>query len=147
MTGFATQSGSAVGFDWTWDLRSVNARGLDLRLRVPDWIPGLEQALRKSLSAALGRGSVNLSLRVAASEETATALNPEALDVALLALRQIAHRAAELDVPLSSSSPVEILGLRGLADQQEVDAEVLAGLRAALVSDRGPGHSRRAGWR
>ena len=73
MTGFATQSGGAEGYDWTWDLRSVNARGLDLRLRVPDWIPGLEQALRKTLSASLGRGSVNLSLRISRSDEAATA--------------------------------------------------------------------------
>ena len=135
MTGFATQSGSSGGFDWTWDLRSVNARGLDLRLRVPDWIPGLEQALRKSLGAALGRGSVNLSLRITRSGEAATALNTEALDNALLALRQIAHRSAELDVPLSPSTPVEILGLRGLADQQEIGADDLAALRTALVSD------------
>ena len=137
MTGFATQSGSSGGFDWTWDLRSVNARGLDLRLRVPDWIPGLEQALRKTLGGELGRGSVNLSLRVTRSEDAVTTLNAEALDNALLTLGQIAHRAAELDVPLSPSSHVEILGLRGLADQQDVSSEELEALRVALVSDLG----------
>lgn len=138
MTGFAARSGNATGFDWTWDLRSVNARGLDLRLRVPDWIPGLEQELRKALGAALGRGSVNLSLRVSRSEEGTTSLNEQALDGALLALRQIAHRAAELDVPLAPSTPVEILGLKGLLDQSAVGDEEVDALRVALVADLQP---------
>lgn len=135
MTGFAARSGSAGGFDWTWDLRSVNARGLDLRLRVPDWIPGLEQALRKTLIASLGRGSVNLSLRVTRSQDGATAMNTEALDQALLTLRQIAHRAAEIDVQVSPPTTVEILGLRGLADQQDTSPEEIDALRTALVAD------------
>lgn len=46
MTGFASGQGEALGLTWTWDLRSVNARGLDIRVRVPDWVDGLEQALR-----------------------------------------------------------------------------------------------------
>ena len=41
MTGFATAKGAALGASWAWDLRSVNGKGLDLRLRVPDWIDGL----------------------------------------------------------------------------------------------------------
>ena len=42
MTGFASLQGAEGAHSWTWDLRSVNAKGLDLRLRVPDWLPGLE---------------------------------------------------------------------------------------------------------
>ena len=34
--------GSGLGYAWVWDLRSVNGKGLDLRLRLPDWIEGLE---------------------------------------------------------------------------------------------------------
>ena len=44
MTGFATQSGAMDPFRWAWDIRSVNGKGLDLRLRVPDWVDGLEAA-------------------------------------------------------------------------------------------------------
>lgn len=46
MTGFAARKGQGAGHGWTWDIRSVNGKGLDLRLRVPDWIDGLEAALR-----------------------------------------------------------------------------------------------------
>ena len=52
MTGFSALRGTSDGFSWAWDIRSVNAKGLDLRLRVPDWIEGLEVALRRDLGKA-----------------------------------------------------------------------------------------------
>ena len=45
MTGFASAQGALDAFNWVWDLRSVNAKGLDLRLRVPDWVDGLASDL------------------------------------------------------------------------------------------------------
>ena len=36
MTAFASRSGSLGPASWTWDLRGVNGRGLDLRLRLPE---------------------------------------------------------------------------------------------------------------
>ncbi|MCB2111762.1 MAG: YicC family protein, partial [Rhodobacteraceae bacterium] len=62
MTGFAARRGAAEGYDWLWDIRSVNGKGLDLRLRVPDGVEGLEQGARARVSAGLGRGNVTLSL-------------------------------------------------------------------------------------
>ncbi len=52
MTGFASASGASGPHSWGWELRSVNGKGLDLRLRVPDWVDGLEAGLRKQLTAA-----------------------------------------------------------------------------------------------
>ena len=46
MTGFASKSGALAPHSWSWEMRAVNGKGLDLRIRVPDWIPGLETALR-----------------------------------------------------------------------------------------------------
>ena len=46
MTGFAAGRGEGAGASWAWDLRSVNGKGLDLRLRLPEGVEGLEQALR-----------------------------------------------------------------------------------------------------
>ena len=66
MTGFAAAKGQGAGHGWAWDIRSVNGKGLDLRLRVPDWIDGLEAALRSELGRALQRGNVSLSLKVVA---------------------------------------------------------------------------------
>ena len=66
MTGFAAGRGTGQGHGWSWDLRSVNGKGADLRLRVPDWIEGLEAGLRNALSQQVVRGSVSLTLKVAA---------------------------------------------------------------------------------
>lgn len=68
MTAFASARGSRAPQSWAWELRSVNAKGLDLRLRVPDWVEGLEAALRARLGRAMTRGSVSLSLRLSRDE-------------------------------------------------------------------------------
>ena len=59
MTGFAARKGQGAGHSWAWDVRSDNGKGLALRLRLPDWVDGLELALRSELAKALGRGNVN----------------------------------------------------------------------------------------
>jgi uncharacterized protein (TIGR00255 family) len=117
MTAFATREGSGEGLGWSWELRSVNARGLDLRLRLPDGLGALEAPLRKALSAALARGSVGLSLRLARAE-TAGAIgpDPDALDAALEAMAEIAAAADRRNIALRPPSPAEILGLRALSD-------------------------------
>jgi uncharacterized protein (TIGR00255 family) len=58
MTGFARIDGDAEGLGFAWELRSVNNRGLDLRLRLPNGFEGLEPQLRKEIGARLARGSI-----------------------------------------------------------------------------------------
>ena len=90
MTAFASARGAGAPYAWAWELRSVNARGLDLRLRVPDWLEGLEAGLRADLSAGLNRGSVTLSLKLSRSDEAAPLqVNAEVLDTVLGALEQV----------------------------------------------------------
>ena len=64
MTGFAALKGQGAGASWLWDLRSVNGKGLDLRLRLPEWIDGLEPLVRADLVRRIQRGNVALTLRV-----------------------------------------------------------------------------------
>jgi len=64
MTGFA----AAAGPDWRWEARSVNHRGLDLRLRLPSGCDGLEPAVRKAVQARFERGSISLELRFGQAE-------------------------------------------------------------------------------
>ena len=35
MTGFARTEGEEAGLAWAWEVKSVNGKGLDLRLRLP----------------------------------------------------------------------------------------------------------------
>lgn len=139
MTGFAARKGQGAGYDWTWDIRSVNGKGLDLRLRVPDWIEGLEAAIRAELQKALQRGSVSLSLKVARDPGSAEAMriNPAALHGAMLALREVQQAAAAAGVTLAPPGQAEVLALRGVLDSTATDEDT-APLRAALLADLAP---------
>lgn len=135
MTGFATARGEGLGHGWSWELRSVNAKGLDLRLRVPDWVPGLEAALRGTLTKALSRGSVTLNLRLSRDDSSGTlAVNTAQLDAMLEALSLAESRAEAMGLALRPSSAAEILGMRGVleASAPEEDNEAL---RGALLAD------------
>ena len=56
MTGFARGDGSTEGLNWVWEARSVNGRGLDVRLRVPPGFDAVEAAARDILSKRVSRG-------------------------------------------------------------------------------------------
>ncbi|MDZ4396023.1 YicC/YloC family endoribonuclease [Cypionkella sp.] len=138
MTGFAARKGQGAGYTWAWDIRSVNGKGLDLRLRLPDWIDGLELALRAELSRALQRGNVSLSLKVArdglADGAEGLRLNPTALAAVLSALTQIEDAAMAAGVTLGQPTGADVLGVRGVLDATSADADT-APLRAALLAD------------
>lgn len=138
MTGFATAKGALGDTSWVWDLRSVNSKGLDLRLRVPDWIEGLEPKLRAKLSGALARGAVSLSLRVS-REDTAQALtlNQTALTAALAAMAEIETQAMDAGLSLAPATSADIIALRGLYETQSLDQDV-AGILAALLAEIDP---------
>ncbi|MCM2561079.1 YicC family protein [Lutimaribacter sp. EGI FJ00013] len=138
MTAFASAKGGQGAHDWAWEMRSVNAKGLDLRLRVPDWIEGLEAALRARLGKAVTRGSVSVSLRVARDEaEAVQKLNPVALDAALAALAGVEARAAEKGVTLAPTRAADILTVRGVLDSAAT-VDDSAALRRALLKDFEP---------
>ncbi|MDG4648366.1 YicC family protein [Roseibacterium sp. SDUM158017] len=138
MTGYATAEGSAPGLRWTWEIRSVNARGLDIRLRLPDGLGALEAPLRKRLSDRLARGSLSVSLRTTRSEDaTATGVDAAALEAALAALTQIRAAAEARGMAMAHPSPADILALRGMADSTAApelpEAEALLAEADALI--------------
>ncbi|WP_417603673.1 YicC/YloC family endoribonuclease [Primorskyibacter flagellatus] len=135
MTGFASGQGSAGRYRWTWEIRSVNARGLDLRLRVPDWIEGLETALRARLGKAVKRGNITLNLRLQADEGAAPQqLNADQLDATLTALAEVETRAMDRGITLAPATATGILALRGILDNSTTDTDT-AGLRDTLEAD------------
>lgn len=117
MTGFASAKGELGPHSWSWELRSVNGKGLDIRLRVPDWLTGLEAALRAELSKSLSRGNVTLSLRLSRDESaTELKLNERALQVALDAVVRAEEIAASRGIPLAPSKASDLLALRGMME-------------------------------
>lgn len=135
MTGFASAQGAALDFNWSWEMRAVNAKGLDLRLRVPDWVDGLEVALRKQLGAALGRGNVTLNLRLHREDGGgATRLNRDLLTSVLHAMSEIEQEAMNQGLSLAPSTAADIVGLRGMLDAEDTQTDVAA-LRTVLIED------------
>jgi uncharacterized protein (TIGR00255 family) len=136
MTGFAAAQGALGPHSWSWDLRSVNAKGLDLRLRVPDWLEGLETALKTDLKKALARGNVSLTLRISRSEEGESGLqvNRAALASVLDALAVAEEEADTRGVSLRKTSGAELLSVRGVLEQSigEDDPKPLV---AALIKE------------
>ena len=138
MTGFAARKGQGAGHGWGWDIRSVNGKGLDLRLRVPDWIDGLELALRGELGRALQRGSVALALKVARDGMSDGAeglrVNPPALNAVLAALSVVEAAAMAQGVTLTQATAADVLAVRGVLDVSAADIDT-GPLRAAILAD------------
>jgi len=132
MTGFARSEGTSGRYRWSWELRSVNGKGLDVRFRLPTGMEGFEVDARRLLSDALARGNLQASLSVTISENRVEAvLNQDAL-AAVLKLRD------ELGSSVVDPSPMRLdalLAVRGLVEFREaVDAgEVIAARDAAIL--------------
>ncbi len=133
MTGFATATGTGLGWRWEWEIRSVNGKGLDLRLRVPDWISGLEQALRGRVRAAAQRGSITLSLRLVHDAPEAGGIDPRAVETALEQIAAVERIAAASGRDLLAVRATDILAMRPAAGGP--DAAAVDALRQMLVAD------------
>ena len=135
MTGFAERRGSGLGTDWVWEIRSVNGKGLDLRLRLPEGIEGLEAAVRAAVSAKVARGNVTLGLKLArGGEAAAPRVNATGLAAALDALAVVTRTAAERGLDLRTPAASEILTLRGVLESAAPEEDT-APLLAALLAD------------
>ncbi len=64
MTGFARSHGVAGSYAWSWELKSVNAKGLDLRLRLPPGWDAIEAPARAKATEKLSRGTAYANLTV-----------------------------------------------------------------------------------
>ena len=131
MTGFARAQGELAGTAWVWELRSVNGRGLDVKLRLPAGLEALEFPLRELAAKRLKRGNVagTLSLK----REQAAAIMPD-----MAALERIKTLAIELadDIPGALPPRAELLlalpGVMRSAAAQEESEEERAALQDAV---------------
>jgi len=83
MTGFARSEGLIGPLGYVFEVRSVNGRGLDLRLRLPPGFDALEPFIREQAGTALKRGNVTVNLAIKREESPRIALDQAALDQAL----------------------------------------------------------------
>ena len=139
MTGFARGHGVSGAYNWAWELKSVNAKGLDLRLRLPAGWDVVEAPARQSAAQVLTRGTVHGTLTV---ERLGVApivrVNEPVLAAVLATIKGLAGRvdaaAPRLDGILSLKGVVDVI------DEDEREAErsaaetaVIAGFHATLA--------------
>jgi uncharacterized protein (TIGR00255 family) len=135
MTGFARAHGAAGSYAWAWELKSVNAKGLDLRLRLPAGWDAVEVPVRNRAAEVLARGTVYGVLTV---ERQGVApimkVNEPALAAALATIRSLAGRVDAAPPRLDG-----ILALKGIIevidedereeDRHAAETAVIAGFR------------------
>jgi len=138
MTGFARVAGTAGIHAWAWEIRSVNGRGLDVRVRVPPGFEVLAEAARKRLTGAFSRGTLHVNLSISSD---ARPPRPRINEAALAALLEAVARLPASD-SIRPPSYDGLLGIRGiveLADESDdilaaIEAPVLAGLEAVVLA-------------
>jgi uncharacterized protein (TIGR00255 family) len=139
MTGFARADGVAGAYTWAWELKSVNAKGLELRLRLPPGWDAIELPARGRASEVLARGTVYANLSVnRAGIPPVVRVNESVLAAVLATIGDVAHR-----IDAAPPSLDGILALKGVIEVSEADetedaraaaeAAILAGFGAALA--------------
>jgi uncharacterized protein (TIGR00255 family) len=132
MTGYARAGGMASGVTFGLEIKSVNARGLDIRMRMAPGFDMLEGEIRRRIGQALSRGSVTFTLNVEREGEGGrVVINEEALGAVLAAIDKLATRVRARKPSLEG-----ILGLRGVLEQHEspLSAEAEEALHAAILT-------------
>ncbi len=133
MTGFARADGAIGPVSWHWEVRSVNGRGLDVRLRLPPGYDVLEARVREAVAKRISRGSLTVNLNVKRSEgATQIRLNEAALRQVLAALDSL-KATTEVAAPRAEA----LLGIKGVlevVEPEESEAETQARNEAMLAS-------------
>ena len=116
MTGFADAQGAFDNLRWRWEVRSVNGRSLDLRLRMPPGMEGMEPAARTLATERFRRGNIQAGLTLDSPEGS------RGLRVDTAALAQAVKLATRIAAE-SGLAPARVdglLALKGVLVQEEI---------------------------
>ncbi len=115
MTGFARAEGGDGDLRWTWEVKSVNGRNLDMRVRVPTGFEALEPVVRAAMPEKLKRGNVAVGLVLTRGQQPARArINRELLDQ-VIALADEVRQRLKTEAP----RPDGLLAVRGVVELAE----------------------------
>ncbi|MEI7804359.1 MAG: YicC/YloC family endoribonuclease [Hyphomicrobiales bacterium] len=132
MTGFARGHGVVGSYAWAWELKSVNAKGLDVRLRLPPGWDAIEAPVRARANEALVRGTVYANLTIdRKGVGVAVKVNEPVLAAVLATLKTISSR-----VEASPPTLDGIMALKGVIEVTEEDEreEDRRAAEAALIA-------------
>ncbi len=120
MTGFARAEGHGFGISWVWEMKSVNGKSLDLRLRLISGFDALEPQLRATLAERFRRGNFSASLAITRTAPAVVRVNREAL-------AQLVALMSELAGEIEAAPPRldGLLALRGVVETVEDEDDTL----------------------
>ena len=139
MTGFARGHGVSGAYGWSWELKSINAKGLDLRLRLPVGWDAVEGPVRNGAAQVLARGTVYGTLTVERQGiAPVVRVNEPVLAAVLTTIKSLAGRvdaaAPRLDGILSLKGVIEVIDEdEREEDRRAAEAAVIAGFRATVA--------------
>ncbi|WP_323794935.1 YicC/YloC family endoribonuclease [Nisaea sp.] len=138
MTGYARVEGThdagdgAAQWQWSWEVKSVNGKGLDIRFRLPGGFDALEIPARKLIGTKLGRGSLSVSLM----------LSRQTTSKALTVNRELIEQILDLQTTLEAEGKIypspprldSLLSVRGILETEEEPAQDPAHKEALIAA-------------
>ncbi|MBA5776815.1 YicC family protein [Stappia sp. F7233] len=120
MTGFSRVEGTGKACRWTWEMRSVNGKGLDIRLRLPAGLEDLEAPVREAVGRGLKRGNITIGLSLQRDQgEAVLRINETALEAVLSAVQLLHRRLPDASPPTLDG----ILSHKGVLELQEAEED------------------------
>lgn len=116
MTGYASSDGICSNVAWMWELRAVNGKGLDIRMRIPSGFEGLEQKMRSKCAEVLTRGNLQVSLTTKEQgAATELVVNQTALDSVLKISMELEARG------FPKPNTDGLLSIRGVLEERHIE--------------------------
>jgi uncharacterized protein (TIGR00255 family) len=134
MTGFVRSDATEGTYSWGWEIKSVNAKGRDIRCRLPSGFEALEQTVRDKMAQRFSRGSFSVSLSLSRDG------NGVAIQINQEALEQVASLVSEVEKKFPGAAPPSIdglLSLRGVVEtiEEEPSPDALKAFEKAALED------------
>jgi uncharacterized protein (TIGR00255 family) len=128
MTGFARTAGDGLGISWVWEIKSVNGKSLDSRLRLSPGFDALEPQLRSLLAQRFRRGSFSATLSVTRTEPLTVRVNRGALAQLVALMNEVAGEIEAAPPRIDG-----LLALRGVVETVEEEPDALLDERRRAV--------------
>lgn len=141
MTGFGVVTGESQAHSWTAELRSVNGKGLDIKIRVPDWIDSLEGEVRARLKQLIKRGNITLTIKLQNYESEQT--NSLSLDEGILSqtlnnIAKIEQLGLDQGVSFTPSKAADLLAIKGIMTNKALSQKQLDTLCSEILTSLDP---------
>ena len=136
MTGFTRRQDEInlndTTYQWVWEIKSVNAKGMDIKIKLPQWLADCDEIVKRVLGKYFARGTfyASLDIKTDACEQEAE-LNEPLLNTLIVKLNEVYVNNQEL---FTKPSPAELLKVSGVLNIKEkvLSSDELQLLKEAL---------------